>query len=97
MGDIVYHVCLPDWGEYAGSLVGNGSGPAGVEYPGSPDIDPVVELVVYAEIDVVATVVFIRETFAVVDAAVFEPAVAFGDGIGQPAGRFPHGFLCHYF
>ena len=52
---------------------------------------------VHTKIYIVATVIFIGETFSVVNAAVFELAVTFGNCIGQPAGCFSQRFLCKYF
>ena len=43
---------------------------------------------VYTEVDVVAAIVFIRKTFAVVDRPVLELAITLGDRIPQPSCRF---------
>ena len=89
MGNVVDQVarCRP------GTLLGDRSRSARIENPSDPNIRFLAESMVHTKVDVVAPVVFIRETFAVVDRPVFEPAVALGDRIPQPSRCFPDGFL----
>ena len=89
MGNVVDQVtgCRP------GTLFGNRSRSARIENPSDPYIRFLAESMVNTEVDVVAAIVFIRKTFAVVDRPVLELTVALGDRISQPSRCFPNGLL----
>ena len=68
MGNIVNQVARCR----SGTLLGNRSRSSRIEDPGDPYIRFLAESMVHTEVDVVAAVVFIRETLAVVDRPVLE-------------------------
>ena len=70
------------------TLFGNRSRSARIKNPSDPYIRFLAESMVYTEVDVVAAIVFIRKTFAVVDRPILELAITLGDRIPQPSCRF---------